>query len=483
MDREELERWEGRLEEFLGELTAGMGRLERRYWAEVYVKGLLLDGQRKSVEPLAVRVLGAQPHSPQVQGLQQFVSQSPWAAEELLQRIAQRWQRATTVKRHRLWIIDETGLPKAGEHSAGVAWQYCGALGKLANCQVAVSLNVSLEDGSASQPLAWRLYLPEQWVDDPLRRQQAGVPEAIGYQTKPELALALIDQALAWGLTRPRAILCDEVYGGGFQWRSALRERKLGYAVQVGSDSGAWLEPPSFVLPAPKRKGGRQPKRYQLVSARPESLEAIARNLPQQSWQEVCWRKGSRGPLCSRFARVTVWASHDWQRCCKPEYVAETLLVEWPSQEPSPTKYWILWTPQQRQQPDQEQSPAEGSLCKQVARAKGRWRIEQDYRELKDELGLDHFEGRSFSGWHHHAALCTLAFAFLREAQNHLAQDAPVPERPRDKSARSGAKKKSAPSRRSSNPATHPPDPAGQPDSALRPVPLVQNTLRRLVLT
>lgn len=462
MDRRKLEQWEGRLEEFLQGLTAGMGRSERRYWAKVYVKGLLLDGQRKSIEPLAVRVLGAQPHGPEVQGLQQFVSQSPWAAQELLKGLAQRWDAAQPAQVGRLWIIDETGLPKAGEHSVGVARQYCGALGKLANCQVAVSVNASLKDGSASQPLNWRLYLPRGWVEDPLRRKEVGIAETVDYQTKPELALALIDQALEWGLTRPEAILGDEVYGGSFQWRAALRERKLGYAVQVGSDSRAWLEAPQFVLPAPKRKGGRQPKREQLVSARPESLEAIARNLPQQSWQELCWREASRGSMRSRFARLTVWAAHDWHRCSKPEYVAETLLVEWPEKEPAPTKYWLLWNPQLPLQ--LESKSAEPALSEQVAQAKGRWRIEQDYRELKEELGLDHFEGRSFIGWYHHVALCTLAFAFLREAQKHLSQQDAV---------KSETKKKSAPRSCSSNPAANPSAPADHPDPALWPVPLV----------
>jgi hypothetical protein len=217
MQARELERSEKRLEGFLAKLTAGLGRSERRRWAGVYVRGLLLDGERKSVEPMAAR-LGESD-----QDLQHFVSQSPWLADALLEGLAK--TTATTPPTY--WVIDETSFPKAGSHSAGVQRQYCGALGKKANCQLAVSLHRADEATGTSQPLSWRLFLPEGWTDDAVRCQRAGIPPGIVHQSKLDLALGLIDQALDWQLP-PGVVLADEAYGGSFEWRLALaRARPL----------------------------------------------------------------------------------------------------------------------------------------------------------------------------------------------------------------------------------------------------------------
>lgn len=393
----DLDRLEKRLEGFLSKLTAGLGRSERQRWAGVYVRGLLLDGERKSVEPMAAR-LGRSD-----QALQQFVSQSPWSADVLLEALA----KATATLPPAYWVIDETSFPKAGNHSAGVQRQYCGALGKKANCQIAASLHRADEENGASQPLGWRLYLPENWTQDPVRRQRAGIPPEILQQSKPDLAPGLIDQALGWKLPAG-VVLADEAYGGSFEWRAALRERDLFYCVRVPWTTTAWQEPPRFGAPAAVRRGFRA-RRGPLLSPDPKTLLAMAQGLPASVWKRVTWRHGSKGPQRSRFTSMPLWAAHGWKQGPQPERVEEVALIEWPVDEPAPTRYWLAWLPNRRV-----------ALARLVATAKARWRIEQDYRELKEELGLDHFEGRSWQGFHHHAALVTAAFVFLRQEQARL---------------------------------------------------------------
>ena len=397
MQARELERLDKSLEGFLGKLTMGMGRSERRRWAGVYVRGLLLDGERKSIEPMASR-LGESD-----QDLQHFVSQSPWSADLLLEELA----KATALDAPAYWIIDETSFPKAGQSSAGVQRQYCGALGKTANCQLAVSLHRADGAAGTSQPLCWRLYLPESWTDDPARCQRAGIPPGIVHQSKLDLGLGLIDQALGWK-SPPGAVLADEAYGGSFEWRLALRARALFYCVRVPWTTTGWQEAPRFGPPEPVRRGFRA-KRGPLLSPEPKNLLAVARELPASAWKKVTWRQGTKGAQRSRFASLPLWAAHGWKQGPQPERVEETLLIEWPQGEPAPTRYWLARLPKKRV-----------ALAKLVATAKARWRVEQDYRELKDELGLDHFEGRSWQGFHHHVALVTAAFVFLRQEQARL---------------------------------------------------------------
>ena len=301
MQARELKRLDKSLEGFLSKLTAGMGRSERRRWAGVYVRGLLLDGERKSIEPMATR-LGQSD-----QDLQHFVSQSPWSADVLLEGLA----KATATTPPDYWVIDETSFPKAGDHSAGVQRQYCGALGKKANCQLAVSLHRADKAAGTSQPLSWRLFLPESWTGDPARCQRAGIPPGMVHQSKLDLALGLIDQALGWQ-SPPGVVLADEAYGGGFDWRLALRERHLLYCVRVPWTTTAWQEAPRCGEPPPVRRGFRA-KRGPLLGPEPKTLLAIAQSLPASAWKKVTWRQGTKGPQRSRFASVSLWAAHGWK--------------------------------------------------------------------------------------------------------------------------------------------------------------------------
>ena len=390
---------ESRLMHFLEDLLEPMGRSERRHWARVYVEGLLLDGERKSIEPMAARLPGAE-----VQALRQFVGQSPWEVEQVQRRMAHKM--VDLLSDAQVWILDETAFPKAGQHSVGVARQYCGTLGKVANCQVAVSLHWSSE--AASCPLLWRLYLPAEWFEDTARAQEVKLPPGTVYQSKTELALVVIDQALAWELPA-LPVVADSFYGNDFGFRQALRERHLPYAVQVEPTTVVWTTDPNLPLPAPQKTG--RPRRYPPLEAlpRPESLDRVAQQLPTAAWRTVTWRQGSRGAQRSRFARLPVWAAHGWREQAHPLRVTEWLLVEWPKQEKQPTKYWLVQLGPQR--------PG-WRHCVRIAKA--RWRVEQDYRELKEELGLDHYEGRQWFGWHHHVCLVTMAYAFLRSEQARL---------------------------------------------------------------
>lgn len=391
-----LKSLENRLTHFLEELTEPMGRSERRHWAQVYVQGLLLDGDRKSIEPMADRIAEAD-----VQALRQFVGQSPWAVEEVQRRLAEKV--VDLLSQPEVWIIDETAFPKAGEHSVGVARQYCGTLGKVANCQVAVSLHWS--SAEASCPLSWRLYLPQEWIEDRERAAQVKLPEGIVYQSKTELALELIDQALEWEVP-VLPLVADSFYGNDFGFRQHLRQRNLPYVVEVEPSTVVWTEDPNVPLPPQKQTG--RPRRYPPLQAlpRPQNLKAVVEQLPASVWKNVTWRQGSRGPQRSRFAKIPVWAAHGWREQKHPQRVAEWLLVEWPQAEAEPTKYWLAHF---------ESHPP--GMRRFVRIAKARWRIELDYRELKEELGLDHYEGRHWLGWHHHVYLVSLAYAFLRSEQ------------------------------------------------------------------
>jgi len=394
-----LKALDGRLQQFLEDLTEPMGRSERRRGARVYLEGLLLDGERKSIEPLAARVAGAD-----VQALRQFVGQSPWEVEEVQRRLALKV--VDLLSEPEVWIIDETAFPKAGEHSVGVARQYCGTLGKVANCQVAVSLHWSSAESSC--PILWRLYLPKGWLADAERAAEVKLPPGLAYRSKTELALEVLDRALGWELPR-LPVVADSFYGNDFGFRQALRERGLPYAVQAEPTTVVWTEDPNRPLPPPKQTGW--PRKYPPLEARPrpQDLRALAEQLPVSAWRTVAWRQGSHGMQRSRFARVPVWAAHGWRKQEHPPRVAEWLLVEWPKESKEPTKYWLA-----------QLGPPPVGLRRLVRIAKARWRVELDYRQLKEELGLDHYEGRQWLGWHHHVCLVSIAYAFLRSEQARL---------------------------------------------------------------
>jgi SRSO17 transposase len=390
MKQRDLRALDQRLEIYLSEMTASLGRSERRVCAGLYLRGLLPEGQRKSIEPLAARVGG------NVQALQQFIGQSPWLVQPL--HTALNHSMSALLGRARYWVVDETAFPKQGTESVGVARQYCGALGKIASCQVAVSLHWT--DQELSWPLGWQLYLPESWASNPTLRAKAGVPDTLVYQTKLQLALNLIDAALRQNLARG-VVLADHLYGNSYAWRGQLHQRQLAYALAVSGDTGVWRQAAEPGAPKRGRPLGHRPR------AQIKSLQETARQLPSAAWKTVVWREGSRGAQRSRFARVTVWAAHRGEGGSTPRR-AEQALIEWPAGEDAPKKYWLCWQPE-----------GEAELLELAQHAKARWKIEQDYRELKEELGLDHFEGRGWLGWHHHVALVTLAFAFLRREQFH----------------------------------------------------------------
>jgi SRSO17 transposase len=388
MNEKQLQASSGRLERFMTGLLAGIGRRERREHGARYIQGLLLDGERKSIEPLAARVPGGN-----VQALQQFVGQSPWAWEPVREQLAQRMQEALLPTAG--WIIDDTGFPKQGTDSVGVARQYSGTLGKVGNCQIAVSIH--LTTGEESTPLDWVLYLPREWIDDPERCRQAGVPENTVFRTKPELALVLIDQLGQWGLTQ-LPVLADAAYGRSTEFRQGLVDRQLQYVVGVDPDTAIWTEPTRRVQPVRKPGKGRPPVPY--YQDKPTSLEAMATALPAREWKTVRWREGSQGPQQSRFAARRVQPAHGHARH-QAEREEVWVLIQWPADEKEPAKYWL------------SNLPRDTALKRLVRLAKLRWRVEQNYQQLKEELGLDHYEGRGWPGWHHHVTLVCLAYAFL----------------------------------------------------------------------
>jgi SRSO17 transposase len=388
----EIERFRSKLEAFLADVVVPMGRKERGRHAEEYIRGLLMDGERKSIEPMASRLPDGD-----VQALQQFVNQSPWPCGEVRATLARKVEREFVPEAY--WLIDEVSFPKQGKHSVGVARQYCGALGKTANCQVAVSLDLGTEESST--PLNWALYLPKGWIEDPVRRKRARIPEDVTFKTKIELALDLIDEAKEWGL-QGRLVLADSAYGDAYDFRQGLQSRTLDYVVQVSGELTGWTQDPHPAEPLMERGGKARKRLYAKELPPTRNLRQIAKDLPPQSWKEIIWREGAKGPLLSRFARVPVWMANGLVQGRTVEVPREELLIEWPKGDKEPWKFWLSSLPPYR-------TPFRGL----VRKAKGRFRIEQDYEEMKGELGLDHFEGRSWQGWHHHVTLVTLAYAFL----------------------------------------------------------------------
>lgn len=397
MTSKEINALDKHLDQFLADVIAPLGRSERRRWAKTYLQGLLLDGERKSIEPMAARVGGAD-----VQSLRQFVGQSPWAVEAVQEGLARKVVDLLTEPE--VWMIDETSFPKAGNASVGVARQYCGALGKIANCQVAVSLHWSTSQ--ASCPLGWRLYLPQVWLATPEKRAEGKIPKDIVYRSKNQLAMDLVDQALRWDVPG-LPVVADSAYGNDFDFRAGLRERGLRYAVAVEPSAKVWTRDPAQTPVAAKKATGR-PRQYPALKDLPEAktLLEVAQELPPQMWRNITWRQGTKGPRRSRFAQVKVWAAHGASRQEHPQRVMEWLLIEWPKGAEAPCDYWLA---QLGEQPV--------GLRQLVKTARARWRVEMDYRELKEELGLDHYEGRHWLGWHHHVTLVSLAFAFLRTEQ------------------------------------------------------------------
>jgi SRSO17 transposase len=379
-------------------LAKAAGHADREAPLKAYCSGLLLPGERKSVEPMAARVAPDNVRRTH-QSLHHLVADAPWSDEALLETVRS-WVLPRMKENGPLvaWIVDDTGFVKKGKHSVGVARQYCGQVGKQENCQVAVSLSVTT--AQASLPVAWRLYLPESWARDEERRQATGVPEEIPFQTKPAIALAQIRRAVEQEIpTAP--VLADSAYGNDTGFREGITKLSLPYVVGVHENTTVW-RPGEAPRPKPRRPGrGRPPTRlHRDEEHQPASVKQLARSLPRQAWKTVTWREGTRHELRSRFAAVRVRPAHRDQKRSEP-YPEEWLLIEWPAEEAEPTKYWLSTLPAQTRQ---------SGL---VNLAKHRWIIERDYQELKQELGLGHYEGRGWRGFHHHATLCIAAYGFL----------------------------------------------------------------------
>jgi SRSO17 transposase len=389
---------ESRFIGYVEAITSALGHADRASPFRSYCAGLLLPGDRKSVEPMAARV---QPGRVQAahQSLHHFVAKSEWSDDAVLAAVRARVLPVIERRgRIRALIIDDTGIPKKGKHSVGVARQYCGQLGKQDSCQVAVSLSAA--NDHASLPIAYRLYLPHEWADDPNRRAEAGVPDNAVFQTKPQMALDQLRAAMAAGIDAEVALL-DAGYGNDTDLRDGITEMGLPYVVGIQSSTSLW--PPGVEpLPAKQWSGrGRPTSSIRRDSQhQPISAKQLALGLPKQAWRRVTWREGTNTKLVSRFAAVRVRPAHrDYHRSApRPE---EWGLIEWPADEPEPTKYFLSTL------------PASISRRELVNTAKLRWRIERDYQDLKQELGLGHYEGRGWRGFHHHATLCIAAYGFL----------------------------------------------------------------------
>jgi len=376
-----------RLKGFLDEMLVILGRSERRQWGDVYVRGLLTTAGRKATAGMATRVSDGN-----VQAMQQFIGQSPWPWEPLRKGLALRMVGA--LRPVAAWVVDDTGFPKKGNHSVGVARQYSGTLGKIGNCQVAVSLHYATDDAAA--PLDFALYLPEEWLEEE-RRQKAGIPKDVTFQPKWGLALALIDRALAWEVPRG-VIVADAGYGGSTEFRTGLAKRKLMFVVGIQNTTTVWVDSGNLGAPPAGRRG--RPRRKPFEVGTPLSVPEVSQSWSPATWQRVTWREGTKGPMTGRFAAARVLPSHSYQHGGTKENTL-WLLAEWPEDEAAPSKFWLT------------NLPEDTSLLSLVRLAKIRWWIEQGYQQLKDELGLDHYEGRSWQGWHHHVTMTMLAFAFL----------------------------------------------------------------------
>jgi SRSO17 transposase len=384
---------------YLDHLCEGLGRSERKVGLVNYCRGLMLPLKRKSIEPLAASLDPY--HVPSLhQSLHHFVAASPWPDEAVLDRIQSWVLPKMRLKRNGyvFLIADDSGMPKQGTHSVGVARQYCGQLGKTDNCQVAVSLSLATVD--ASLPIKYRLYLPESWTDDAARCKAAGVPGDVSFTTKPQISLAQIRQAKEAGIPG-NVVAADAGYGDDTGYRDGITELGLRYVVGIKSGTTVWA-PQTQPLP-PKPWSGRECKPIRLrqdAAHHPVTVKELALSLKPSAYRKTTWREGTHTALSSRFAAVRVRAAHGGARASS-QRDEEWLLIEWPKGDPEPTKYFLSTL------------PANLSHKELVAAVKIRWRIERDYQELKQEFGLDNFEGRNWRGFHHHATLCIAAYGFL----------------------------------------------------------------------
>jgi SRSO17 transposase len=380
-----------RLVAFMGEVADGLSLARQRANALLYVRGLIEHGGRKSLQPTLFRL----EETPACyESMQQFLADSPWQPELLVRACAERVARELGVL---AWVVDDTGVAKDGKHSPGVKRQYSGTLGKIGNCQIAVSVHAVGERGTL--PLGFALYLPEEWCVDAERRRKAKIPDEVVFQTKPQLASSLVELASGWEL--PAApILADCAYGDDTAFRTRLHALEREYVLAVSAQISVYGPETSFAVPERNGTVGRR-RSVARPDRKPESVRALAERLPRRAWKTLPCRTSAAGEdVCSRFAFVRVAAAHPVRSDCLPPR-EEWLIIEWPEGAEAPSDYWLS-------------NLSETESSERLARlARLRWTIELDYRQLKGELGLDHYEGRSYAGFHHHCALVTCAHAFL----------------------------------------------------------------------
>ena len=386
-----------RFDRYMEHVAEGLGHSDRHSGLKGYCTGLMLPLSRKSVEPTAARV-DPMHASARHQSLHHFVAKAEWSDAEMLLRVSQQVVPKMDFTEGGWWFIDDTGFPKKGRHSVGVTRQYCGMQGKQDNCQVAVSVSIACEQGSL--PVAWRLYLPEEWAADASRREKAGVPDDVRFATKTQIALQQLRDLMAEGAPR-HCVLADAGYGVDTAFRQALTDMGLEYVVGITSAVVVW--PPGVQpLPAMPYSGrGRPPVMPRRTARRqPVSVKALAKSLPSQAFQVISWREGTNETLSGRFAAVRVRhaGGNAGKARLRPE---QWLLIEWPADQAEPSKYCLSTL------------PASTPLNELVSAAHQRWRIERDYQDLKQDFGLGHYEGRGWRGFHHHAALCIAAYGFL----------------------------------------------------------------------
>ena len=378
---------ESRFARYVEGLVSVIGHADRARPLHDYCVGLIMPGERKSVEPMAAITAPARTAA-QHQSLLHFVGEGGWSDDAVLGKV--REMVLPEIERHgpiEAWIIDDTSFPKKGRHSVGVSHQYCGQLGKQANCQVAVTLSLANHD--ASLPVAYRLYLPKAWAEDVERRRKVGVPEDVTFKTKPEIALDHIRWAHETGLPG-KMVLLDAGYGNDSKLRAAIAELERTYVAGILPQTLVWK---------PGVRPGLPPKKRRRNAPETISVKDLALGLGPKKWRTIKWREGTNEWLSSRFACVRVHVASSHQRPKKQ--TKEWLLIEWPKGEKEPTKYWLSTLPRHT------------TLRDLVDAAKLRWRVERDYEELKQEVGLGHFEGRRWRGFHHHATLCIAAYGFL----------------------------------------------------------------------
>ena len=394
-----------RLEQFGREvLTEAMNRPVQMENGGLYLRGLIEQGSRKSLEPLVQRLSGEADY----QSMQQFLTDSPWDPSEVVRAVAERVAGELEVS---AWVLDDTGFPKQGKRSPGVKRQYSGTLGKIGNCQIGVSVHAVGARGTL--PLGWALYLPEEWCEDPGRRAKAKIPDDVAFKTKPELGAALLQRAADWEI--PRApVLGDAAYGDNAKLRERLADAGFQYVLSVSAQTAVFA--PATVFRVPKRQGSTGRPRGRLRPDRkPVAIAELLAGLGRNDWQTVAFRDGPDGePMSSRFALVRVRAAHGWQWGFATEPCQEWLICEWPEGADEPTDYWLA------------NLPADEEPERLARLARLRWKIELDYKQLKGELGLDHYEGRSYLGWRHHTALVTAAHGFLTLERLHPFRPSPA---------------------------------------------------------